>query len=161
MLTLIPASREHLPFRQALLADAATMAYNAPWCPPDGTLSFPEESWDAWLARWTNREPERFCGYVINENNTPVGEVCWYDHGAGMGVVIHAAHRGSGYGAEALHLLIQRAFAHPEITYLENQFESTRTAALHTHLNAGFREAGTDENGSLVLRLDKQKEDSP
>ncbi len=153
MLTLIPASRAQMPFRQALLADAATMAYNAPWCPPDGTLPFPENDWDAWLARWTNREPERFCGYVVNEDNVPVGEVCWYDQGAGMGVVIHFDHRGHGYGAEALQLLIARAFSHPEISRLENQFESTRTAAMRTHLAAGFVPAGTDANGSAVLTL--------
>lgn len=159
MLTLIPASRAHMPFREALLADAATMAYNAPWSPPDGTIPFPEESWDAWLARWTGREPERFCGYVAAKDGTLVGEVCWYDHGAGMGVVIHARYRGHGYGARALQLLIARAFSHPVITRLENQFEPNRTAALHAHLHAGFREVGTDENGSLVLRLDKPKEE--
>lgn len=156
MLTLIPASRAHMPFREALLADAATMAYNAPWCPPDGTLSFPEADWDAWLARWTDREPERFCGYVLGESNTPVGEVCWYGHGAGMGVVIHADHRGHGYGAEALQLLLARAFSHPEITRLENQFEPTRTAALCTHLEAGFVVTGTDENGSAILTLTRE-----
>lgn len=153
MLTLIPASLELMPFRKALLADAATMAYNAPWCPPDGTLSFPQENWDSWLARWTNREPERFCGYVIDENNTPVGEVCWYNHGAGMGVVIHADHRGKGHGTEALQLLVARAFSHPEITRLENQFEPTRAAAMRTHLDAGFAVTGSDENGSTVLTL--------
>lgn len=161
MLTLIPASREYMPFRRALLADPATMAYNAPWAPPDGTLAFPEEKWNGWLGRWTRREPERFCGYVATEEGVLVGEVCWYDHGAGMGVVIHADHRGKGFGAEALQLLIDRAFSHPEIAYLENQFEPTRTAALHAHLQAGFREVGTDENGSLLLRLDKSKEEHP
>ncbi|MBE5803652.1 MAG: GNAT family N-acetyltransferase [Clostridiales bacterium] len=153
MLTLIPADREHMPFRQALLADPATMAYNAPWSPPDGTVPFPESAWDAWLAKWTNHEPERFCGYVATADGTPVGEICWHGHGAGMGVVIHASHRGKGYGAEALQLLIRRAFSHPEISRLENQFESARAAALHTHLNAGFVQAGTDAHGSLTLIL--------
>lgn len=156
MLTLIPACREHMPFRQALLADAATMVYNAPWCPPDGTLAFPEEHWDAWLARWTNQEPERFCGYVATEAGTLVGEVCWYDQGAGMGVVIHAGHRGYGYGAQALQLLLARAFSHPEIARLENQFEPTRTAAMRTHLNAGFAVTGPDANDSAVLTLTRE-----
>lgn len=161
MLTLIPAGREHMSFRQALLADAATMAYNAPWSPPDGTLPFPQESWDAWLARWTDCEPERFCGYVAAEDGTLVGEVCWHGYGAGMGVVIRAAHRGNGYGTQALQLLIARAFSHKEIGYLENNFESTRNPALRLHLSAGFTQVGTDNDGYLVLRLYKQKENRP
>ncbi len=156
MLTLIPAAREHMPFRQALLADAATMAYNAPWAPPNGTLPFPEESWDGWLDRWTNREPERFCGYVATEDGTLVGEVCWHGYGAGMGVVIHAAHRGKGYGTQAIKLLAERAFSHEEIGFLENNFESTRDPALRLHLRAGFQQAGTDEDGYLIFRLNKR-----
>lgn len=157
MLTLFPAARAHMPFRQALMADPATMAYNAPWFPPDGTMPFPEEDWDAWLAEWTNCEPERFCGYVAAEDGTLVGEVCWHGYGAGMGVVIHADCRGRGYGAQALQLLAERAFAHPEITCLENNFESTRDPALRLHLRAGFEEAGTDDDGYMVLRLTRKQ----
>lgn len=157
MLTLIPASRELMPFRQAMLTDPATMAYNAPWFPPDGTIPFPESDWDEWLADWTDREPERFCGYVAAEDGTLVGEVCWHGHGAGMGVVIHAAHRGHGYGAQALQLLAARAFSHADISCLENNFESTRDPALRLHEQAGFRRAGTNDDGYLVLRLTRQQ----
>lgn len=153
MLTLLPATREHMPFRQALMADPATMAYNAPWFPPEGTMPFPESHWDEWLDQWTNREPERFCGYVAMEDGTLVGEVCWHGWGEGMGVVIHAAHRGRGYGAEALTLLAERAFSHPEITRLQNNFESHRDPALRLHRHAGFVEAGTDADGYMLLHL--------
>lgn len=153
MLTLIPASREHMPFRQAMLADPATMHYNAPWSPPEGTLPFPEESWDEWLARWTGHEPERFCSYVATEDGTLVGEVCWHGHGAGMGVVIHADHRRRGYGTQALALLARRAFSHPEIRQLVNTFETDRDPALRLHLAAGFTPAGKDDDGCLVLQL--------
>lgn len=156
MLTLIPAARKHMPFRQGMMADAATMAYNAPWAPPDGTLTFPESEWDGWLTRWTNQEPERFCGYVATEDGTLVGEVCWHGYGAGMGVVIHAAHRGKGYGTQAIKLLAERAFSHEEIGFLENTFESTRDPALRLHLRAGFQQAGTDEDGYLIFRLNKR-----
>ena len=152
MLTLRPAAREHMPFRQQLLADPATMAYNAPWFPPDGTIPFPEESWNTWLEKWTGHEPECFCGYVFDEE-LPVGEVCWHSHGAGMGVVIHASHRGKGYGAQALQLLARRAFSHPEISCLENTFESHRDPAMRLHLAAGFTPAGTDDQGMPRLCL--------
>ena len=157
MLTLIPAGPEHMPFRQSMLADPATMAYNAPWFPPEGTIPFPEKQWAAWLDRWTSHEPERFCGYVAREDGTLVGEVCWHGFGRGMGVVIHAAHRGRGYGAQALQLLARRAFAHEEISFLENTFESHRDPALRLHLRAGFEETGRDEEGNLILRLTRRR----
>ena len=89
-----------------------------------------------------------------------MGEVCWHGYGAGMGIVIHADHRGKGYGAQGLQLLIDRAFSHPEITCLENNFESTRDPALRLHQRAGFVEAGTDEDGYLVLRLERRDVES-
>ncbi len=153
MLTLHPAALSHMPYRQSLLASPATMAYNAPWFPPDGTIPFPEEDWPAWLDKWTHHEPERFCGYLADEDGTLVGEVCWHGYGAGMGIVIHADHRGKGYGAQGLQLLLQRAFSHPEIACMENNFESSRDPALRLHKRAGFVQTGTDEEGYLVLRL--------
>jgi len=157
MLTLHPASPAHMPYRQALLADPATMAYNAPWFPPEGTIPFPEEKWPAWLNRWTGHEPECFCGYLAAEDSTLVGEVCWHGYGAGMGVVIHADHRGKGYGTQGLLLLLHRAFSHPEIARMENTFESTRDPALRMHKRVGFVQAGTDEDGCLVLRLTRER----
>lgn len=157
MLTLHPATLNHMPFRQALMADPATMAYNAPWFPPDGTIPFPEESWPDWLAKWTSHEPERFCGYLAAEDGTLVGEVCWHGYGAGMGIVIHADHRGKGYGTQGLQLLIRHAFSHPEIAYLENNFESSRDPALQLHRKAGFEEVGPDADGYLVLRMTREK----
>lgn len=82
-----------------------------------------------------------------------MGEVCWHGWGEGMGVVIHAAHRGRGYGTEALHLLAERAFSHPEITRLQNDFESGRDPALRLHLRAGFVETGRDADGYMRLQL--------
>ena len=141
MLRLILPDRRCCAFRRAMMADPATMAYNAPWFPPDGTIPFPEEEWDAFLAACQGREPEAF-----------VGEVNWHDMGRAMGIVIKAEYRGRGYGREGLMLLKQRAFAHPEIPWLENNFESERDQALALHLHAGFVPAGRDQDGYLVLR---------
>ncbi|MGN0970480.1 MAG: GNAT family N-acetyltransferase [Aristaeellaceae bacterium] len=152
MLHLILPDRRCCLFRQAMMADPATMAYNAPWFPPEGTIPFPEEEWDAFLAGCRNREPEAFLGFLENEAGQLVGEVNWHDMGRGMGIVILAACRGRGYGGQGLKLLKERAFSHPEIPYLENNFESERDHALAMHLHAGFVPAGRDQDGSLVLR---------
>lgn len=154
MLTVVLPARENMPFRQTMLANPATMAYNAPWAPPDGCLPFPESAWDGWLHKWTNHEPERFCGFLADEAGTLVGEICWYGYGAGMGVVIEAAHRGKGYGVEGLRLLIDRAFRHPEITLLTNEFEASRAQALAAHRRLGFVPV-SEENGVLTLKLTK------
>lgn len=154
MLHIVQPSRETMPFRQAMLADPATMAYNAPWFPPDGCIPFPESDWDEWLADWTGHEPERFCGFLADEAGELVGEICWHGYGAGMGIVILAAHRGKGYGTEGLRLLAERAFSHPEITSLTNDFESDRDPAVSVHRKVGFVPV-SEERGVLTLRLTK------
>lgn len=156
MLTLLEASRDLMPFRQAMLESPATMAYNAPWAPPQGTVPFPEEAWDAWLQAWTDREPERFCGYLQAEDGTLVGEVCWHGFGQEMGVVIHAPYRGRGYGLEGLRLLAERAFRHGEISMLVNTFEADREPALAVHERMGFVPVG-EKDGVLTLRLTRER----
>ena len=74
----IPALSE-LVFRQKMLSDPATMAYNAPWFPPDGCIDFPESVWHEWYTRWIGKEPERFYAYLRRESDGAfVGEVCWH-----------------------------------------------------------------------------------
>lgn len=155
MLKLILPDRRCCAFRQALLSDPATMAYNAPWFPPDGTIPFPESQWDDFLLYWSHHTPERFLGYLENDAGELVGEICWHHFGQEMGIVIMDSCRKRGYGREGLRLLIRQAFAHPEIPYLENAFEPERTAALHVHLQAGFKPIGTDRADCVILRLDR------
>ena len=156
MLTIVEPTRATMPFRQAMLSDPATMAYNALWFPPDGCLPFPEKDWDTWLDKWTGHEPERFCGFLADETGTLVGEICWHSHGEGMGIVIVAAHRGRGYGEEGLRLLIERAFSHPEIASLTNEFELSRTAAMAVHRKLGFVPVG-EASGIVTLRRGKEE----
>lgn len=155
-LTLHEATIDDMPFRQALLSDPATMAYNAPWAPPDGTLPFPESEFAPWLSRWAGHAPERWCGYVVDEGGTNVGEVCWHSHGREMGIVIHSAFRGKHYGREALRLLIEEAFRHEEISALTNTFEPDREPALTLHLHAGFVPIA-QRDGLLTLRLTRER----
>lgn len=159
-LTLYLPGPEELAFRQALMADPATMSYNAPWSPPNGCLDFPRERWADWHARWVGQEPERFYAYLRREGDGAfVGEVDfhhtpeqnWWD----MGILILARERGKGYGQQGLALLLDRAFRVNGIPRLHNCFEPVRFAALHIHQAAGFREVST-EDGVLHLLLTKE-----
>lgn len=156
MLTVREATRALMPFRQALMADPATMAYNAPWFPPDGTIPFPEADWDKWLEKWTNHAPERWYACLLNEEGEPVGEISYHQYGQEMSVVIAAPFRGRGYGREALSLLAAEAFRHAEISELRNHFEATRTAALRLHLSAGFVRVA-ERDGLVSLRLTRER----
>ena len=76
----------------------------------------------------------------------------WYD----MGIVIYAPERGKGYGRQGLRLLLDRAFRTDNIPRLRNAFEDARSAALHIHREAGFREI-EKEGGLLQLELTREE----
>lgn len=142
---------EDMPFRAALMADEATMAYNAPYAPPRGCLAFPEEAWQPWLDRWTGHAPERWYALVLCDGE-PVGEVCWHDGGLAMSVVIRADKRHLGIGTAALSMLAEEAFRHVSVTELNNTFEPDREDAVNMHLRAGFSPVGM-QDGCIALRL--------
>lgn len=155
-LSLHEATLADMPFRAKLMSDPATMSYNAPYFPPDGCIPFPEEKWQDWLNNWTGHEPERFVGFLTDEQDNLVGEVSWHDFGREMGIVIAHDQRGKGCGTEGLRLLVERAFRHVEITELRNTFEPDREPALTTHINAGFVPIGKDGE-CIVLRLTRER----
>ena len=148
-------------FYQKMLSDPATMAYNAPWFPPDGCIPFPESEWPAWHEKWIGREPERFYAYLrrkadgafvggVDFHHTPARG--WWD----MGVVIYAPERGRGYGKQGLELLLDRAFRVDGIARLHNEFETARDAAYRIHRAVGFREVGI-EDGIIQLELTREE----
>ena len=47
-------------FYVKMLSDPATMAYNAPWFPPDGCIPGAEEDWKDIQADWIGKAPDRF-----------------------------------------------------------------------------------------------------
>ena len=49
MLSLYKPEPADLWFKQQMLSDEATMAYNRAW---GGTLPFPEDRWAAWHSKW-------------------------------------------------------------------------------------------------------------
>ena len=105
-------SLDDLWFRQALLADEATMAYNAAW---GGTIDFPREKWADWYGRWLEvPETERYYRYLRHgETGRFVGEIAYrLDGEKGVylcDVIVLAAERGRGYGTRGLSLLCAAA----------------------------------------------------
>lgn len=109
VLTLYEPALAELDFRQKLLADPETMSYNHAY---GGTIDFPVERWPDWYARWLSR-PDRFYRYLKNPEGAFVGEAAYrLDAEQGIylcDVLILAAYRGRGYGAEGLDLLCAAA----------------------------------------------------
>ena len=162
----VPALDE-LWYRERILADPGTMRYNRgyhldfPGYHGDtGCIDFPRGQWERWHRFFCQSEPERYYAYIVRrEDGLFLGEVNlhknasgdWYD----MGIVLETAHRGRGYAAEALRLLLQEAFDRLGALEVRNDFEPDRVSALKAHLSAGFTIAG-EENGLVQVRLTKE-----
>ena len=148
-------------FYLKMMSDPATMAYNAPWFPPDGCIPDAGEEWGRLQESWIGHEPQRFYAYLQRKSDGAfVGDVNyhynpdrgWWD----MGIVIYAPERGKGYGTQGLRLLMDRAFRTDGIARLHNDFETTRGAAVRIHKFAGFREAGWEDG---IVRLEITREE--
>lgn len=148
---------EELWFYQKMMSDPETMSYNDPW---GGCINFPKEEWADWYDWWIGQEPKRFYAYIRRcSDDAWIGDVNfhyteekeWYD----MGIVLYAPYRGKGYAYPALKLLLDHAFRDCGISRLHNDFEDTRSAALHIHRKAGFKEMGV-ENGIIHLMITRE-----
>ncbi len=112
MLTLYKPSIEDLWFRQQMLEDPDTMAYNLAW---GGTISFPKEKWKSWHDRWLcGPDGKRFYRYLKDdETGSFVGEIAYHwDEEECIclaDVIVFAPCRGEGYGREGLRLLCESA----------------------------------------------------
>lgn len=167
-LTLHTPELSELWYRQQMMGDPGTMSYNAGYelgidgyHPDTGCIDFPPERWERWYGRFIGREPERFYAYLVRkEDGAFVGEVVLRQEGEPgryeMGVVIERCHRGNGYSAEAMTLLLDTAFNRLGAKTVCNDFERTREAALRIHLAAGFEVAG-EENGIVHLTLQRER----
>ena len=148
-------------FYVKMMSDPATMAYNAPWFPPDGCIPDPDAGWRDLLEAWIGKGPERFYAFLRRKRDGAfVGDVNdHYNPDRGrwdMGIVIFAPERGKGYGRQGLALLLDHAFRTDGIPRLHNDFEPTRGAALRIHRAAGFRETGT---GGGIVQLEISREE--
>lgn len=148
-------------FYVQMLTDPATMAYNAPWFPPDGCIPDAAEDWNDLVDGWIGRSPARFYAYLQRVSDGAfVGDVNYHRNGNGtrydMGVVIYAPERGKGYGKQGLRLLLDRAFRVDGVPALCNDFETTRDAAYRIHRAVGFRDRGRSEG---MYRLEITREE--
>ena len=140
---------EELSFRQALLSDAATMAYNHAW---GEVIDFPKEDWEAWYSHWIeNCGSERFYRYLRLEDGTFVGEVAYHLDGHRgivlLDVIVHAKHRGHGYGPEGLRMLCDAARANG-VTCVYDDI-ALDNGAISMFLGCGFEELWRD--GSVIM----------
>ncbi len=109
MLKLYAPKLEDLWFREKMLSDPATMAYNNAW---GGTIAFPKERWNAWFRKWVEPGTDGFLyRYLADEIGEFVGEVAYHvESGRCMAdVIVYAPFRGRGYGEQGLTLLIDAA----------------------------------------------------
>ena len=152
-LALYLPGREDLWFREAMLADPATMSYNRAW---GGTISFPPERWAAWHDHWiVNHENRRFYRYLISEADGFVGEIAYHwDAGRGIhtaDVIVYAPFRGKGYGSRGLELLCAAARENGvEVLYDDIAIDNP---AISLFLRHGFRE---DYRTDEIVMLKKE-----
>lgn len=138
---------EELDFRQRLLRDPETMAYNHAY---GGVIAFPRESWEDWYARWVEQGAgERFYRYLYRpEAQEFVGEAAYhYDREFGAyicDVLVAAGCRGRGFGRQGLELLCAAAKANGVERLVDNIAVDNPSVELFR--KAGFRERlRTDE----------------
>ncbi len=144
-----------------MMSDPETMAYNAPWFPPDGRIPTPESEWLELQKSWIGKEPERFYAFLQRKcDGAFVGDVNYHynpeQNWCDMGIVVYAPERGKGYGRQGLRLLLDRAFKVDGVSRLHNDFEMTSEAGYHIHKAVGFRETGMVD-GIVQLKLTQEE----
>lgn len=112
MLVLYRPALEELWFRERMLSDPETMAYNAAW---GGTIPFPREKWEKWYRDWLEAPTDRrYYRYLRDgESGRFVGEIAYYYDAERKiyicDLIVPAQYRGCGYGTAGLRLLCEAA----------------------------------------------------
>lgn len=142
---------DELGFRQRLLADAETMAYNHAY---GGTIDFSTERWADWYARWVaDGAGERFYRYLYDEEaRVFVGETAYhFDSEFGeyvCDVLVSARYRGRSFGRQGLELLCRAAKENGVKRLVDNIAIDNPSVGLF--LSAGFHERSRNEEYILV-----------
>lgn len=110
MLKLVKPKIDELDFRQQLLSDSKTMAFNQKY---GGTIKFPLCLWSLWYQLWMYH-PQYYYAYIYDcDLKKYIGEVSYYYEEEYqeymMNIIIHYQYRGLGKGKEALKLLYTQA----------------------------------------------------
>lgn len=138
MLTLYKPALSELDFRQKLLADPETMAYNHAY---GGVIGFPPERWKDWYDRWL-AEPNgaRFYRYLRTRAGELVGETAYHFDGEKYlcDVIVSAWYRGRGYGSQGLELLCAAARENG-VERLYDNIAADNPAAVKLFLRHGFQ----------------------
>ena len=158
MITAYKPALQDLWFRQQLMADEATMSYNAAW---GGTIPFPENAWKEWYDHWLiHHDNKRFYRYLWDSAADHfVGEIAYhYDEERKIwlaDVIVLSAYRGKGYGSEGLQLLCGAAKANG-VDVLRDDI-AIDNPSIRLFLRAGFTEEYRT-NEIIMLKKDlKQK----
>ena len=144
---------EEMAFRQKLLGDPETMAYNHAY---GGVIPFPRERWADWYARWVAEgDGARFYRYLRDaETMEWVGEASYHYDEAFQAflcdILIAATCRGRGYGSAGLRLLCGAAKANGVRELRDNI--AVDNPALGLFKRAGFAEAGRTDEYILVAK---------
>ena len=152
-ITLYRPTIEELLFRQQLLADPDTMAFNHAW---GGTIGFPRERWADWYARWVeDSSGERFYRYLhAGTEGAFVGEAAYhFDNELNAyvcDVIVSASRRGRGYGSQGLALLCAAARENGVKRLCDNIAIDNPSVSLF--LKAGFREIFRNEAYILAAK---------
>lgn len=142
---------EEMGFRQSMLSDPETMAYNHAY---GGTIDFPRERWSDWYARWIEAETgERYYRYLYHKaGGVLVGEAAYHYDGEFCGyvcdVLVSAQYRGRGFGRAGLELLCAAAKDNGVKRLMDNIAVDNPSVGLF--LSAGFCERFRNEEYILV-----------
>ena len=152
MLSLYVPELKDLWFRQKLLSDDATMAYNRAW---GGTIPFPEEKWASWYEKWIARpDGTRFYRYLQTEDGSFVGEVAYHWDGDIPGfmadVIVYAPFRGRGCGGSGLELLCAAAAENGVAALYDEIARDNPSVSLF--IKHGFTEVSRTDTGVLVKK---------
>ena len=109
---LVKPLLEELSFREELLSDEKTMAFNEVF---GGIIIFPKMKWEAWYRKWIGDNSNKYYYRYIKdvESNKFIGEVAYHLEEESerylCDIIILAKYRHQGYGTKALKLLIDEA----------------------------------------------------
>lgn len=159
MIELYTPSLDELWFRQQMMSDPPTMAYNHTW---GGTIPFPREKWAAWYGKWVAHPNENYFYRYIRHDGEFVGEAAYhFDAERSIhlaNVIVYAPHRGKGYGQEALLRLCECARARGVKALYDDI--ALDNPAIRLFLRCGFEEAYRTDAYVMVKKALSDEADS-